>query len=413
MRGTFICTFTLTLAFVFGTTIDLFAQKPTVKMSGFIQLYSTYTYGQSEYTDAGYVELDPRWNNMVRRGRFNLSSQITDHLDFKFTVAAERMGQDVNTAIQGNWNTGALPYIGVWNLFIKWKMIENDERLHLTAGYFSPKLGRAHMTNPHTSPSFEKSWSQNYTRRHMVGFGTGRATGINLGGLFYSPDQLININYDLGVFNPIIPNLDVPDTKYSPLVTGRINLSIGDPEMTKYTTNLSPFNFKKRNGVSLGLGASTQGETARWESSQMYGIDWQANYGYAYLEGEYYWMTRSHSGAEVMATSAYARAGYLLSLPSGFVLEPTLMYQVFEGEMGAADIQMSRDLGLDAGADRLWDIGINLHINSRTKVGLHYVQNTGDLGEAAEGSPINNYFSRGGFGIQRGDYLGLVLNLKI
>ena len=41
------------------------------------------------------------------------------------------------------------------------------------------------MTSAFRLGSMEKSWDQNYQRRHMVGVGTGRAVGINIGGLNY------------------------------------------------------------------------------------------------------------------------------------------------------------------------------------------------------------------------------------
>ena len=265
----------------------------------------------------------------------------------------------------------------------------------------------------------EKSWSQNYLRRHLVGTGPGRALGLNLGGLFLNSS--IGVSYDVGIYNPVFASFNGNSTgiNSSPLISGRVAFHFGDPEFEKYTTGHKENYFGKRKGLTLAFTAARQGETDLYTNNFAYGIDWLFNWGNINLIGE--WSILERNG-EINSTNTtpteinsnantgFVRIGYNIELKNAKVLEPVLMFVQFNGELDGAKQLEANLLNAFAGKDQSIEASLNLYLNPDLKLSLSYTFREGDLGDAEPGARFNNFFFQGGAGaIQRGEWLGVGL----
>ena len=391
-----------------------FMDKYKIKTSVGLQIWSTYTLGQEVFEDGEYVKVNDRLNTQIRRTRLSASGNPYKNISFKMTASLDLVGKDLLSATQAGANNGSSPIFRVWNAYVSWKLLNNSDALHITTGYLPPQVGRESITAALKSTSFEKSWSQNYIRRFVVGIGPGRATGINLGGLFFDENRLLNLSYDIGVFTPETFGA-VSNTlgfNSSPLIAGRAVMYIGDPEAKTYTLGHGVNYFGKRKGFSLAFAGSQQDESDIFTQNNAYGIDWLLNYGPINFDGE--WMNLSRSGlsgneiGEVKSVTGYFRLGYNIHVKGNSYIEPVIMYTYFNGPKDIAKQNLANELKTFSGTDEILDVNINYHFNPKLKVSVGYTHNSGSLGEADLGSTINNYFSQTQIGgIKRGDLLGL------
>ncbi len=388
-----------------------------------LQMWSTYTFNQEVYNEVSkkYEAVDNRLNTQLRRSRLGVKGQPYKNLKFNVTASLDVVGSDVLSGTQGGGNNGSSPSFRIWNAYVQWKVLNDNEFLNLTVGYLSPRIGRESITSAMRYTSMEKSFSQNYLRRHLVGTGPGRAPGLNIGGLFYKEERKVNLSYDVGIFNPVFASLGGNSTgsKYAPMLNGRVVLHIGDPEFTKYSTSHKVNYFNKRKGLSLALAAAQQGATDLFESNEGLGFDFLLNWGAVNLDGEWTWLKREASrilvtgGEEIFSSSSntgYARLSYNIEVGSGRYLEPVFMMMQFNGALNKDDQKNAADAKLSAGEDYLFDVGLNYYLNKNFKLSLHYTFQQADAGEAGDGATVNNYFYQKEVGaIHRGDWLGLGL----
>ena len=159
--------------------LEDFKLKPSIGL----QLWSSYTIGEEVYDKSlgKYKSVDDRLNFQIRRTRLGFSGQPYGHLLFKFDAALDLVGRDLLSGTEAGANNGASPQFRLWNAWLQWKIKKGSEKFNLVAGYLPPQIGRESITSALRSTSMEKSWSQNYLRRHLVGIGPGRAMGVNLG----------------------------------------------------------------------------------------------------------------------------------------------------------------------------------------------------------------------------------------
>ena len=418
-----------TILFLFPLT--LFAQESESswqkKLSNFsfepvvaLQIWSSYTLGQEVYdaTNREYKEVDDRLDFQLRRSRLGFKGQAYENLKFNLTAAIDLVGRDVLSGTEAGGNNGPSPQLRLWNAFLQWRLINGSEKLNLVMGYLPPQIGRESITPASRSTSMEKSWSQNYLRRHLVGTGPGRAVGANFGGLFISENSKIHWGYDLGVFNPAYREYNNNSTgdQYAPLVSGRLAFYIGDPESPKYTIGHKVNYFGKRKGFTLALSGAHQGTTNLFTSNAAYGGDFLLNLGHLNVDGEWHFLIRegeeqingNKQAIESNAGTGYLRISYNIPLQKGFVLEPTAMIMRFNGAMSAEDQEMANTLDAFAGEEQKLDVGFNLYFNPNLKLSLHYTHRDGDAGDAGDGSTLNNYFSQSGVGaIRKGSWAGL------
>ncbi|MBV6654632.1 MAG: hypothetical protein KI786_12785, partial [Mameliella sp.] len=167
-----------------------------------VQLWTLYTMDQQLYNEelGGYERVDDRLNTNLRRARLVMKGKPYPQLKYTVAMYYDLAGRDLLSASIGGSNP-AQPNVGIWDAFFQYQLIKERQSVWLTGGWFRPQMQRESITSGWSVNSFEKSMSQNYLRRHLVGTGPGRAAGLNIGGLLQG-DQ-IGVNYNLGVFNPL------------------------------------------------------------------------------------------------------------------------------------------------------------------------------------------------------------------
>lgn len=392
-----------------------------IQTSAMLQLWSIYSTGFEIYntTTQQYEQVDDRFNLSFRRARLVFTGEPYPRV--KYTVAAffDQAGRDVLSSGIGLTNK-ADPAIGLWDAFVHWKISRKTEALNLIAGWFRPQMQRESITSAWTVNSFEKSGSQGYLRRHLVGTGPGRAAGLTLGGILQQKN--VGLQYHVGIFNPVTTGYSATSSgvHYSPLLTARTVLFLGEPEMTNYGISYAINKLGQRRGLSLDFNAAYQGQTDLFEHSAVWGPGFLLNWGPWTLDGEWIWMQRSGSrnlsadNIRVFTThsaTGHARLGYTFIMKK-FALEPVVMGSLFEGAMAADEQADAKAVGNSSGLERTYDIGLNWYLNgNQLRLMLNYTFRQGDAGDAGPGATVNDYFSQNGIGaIRRGNWLGLGLN---
>lgn len=365
-----------------------------------------------------YLPVDNRLNSQLRRSRFTVKGQPYENLSFNVTAALDLLGKDLLSATEAGANNGGSPQFRVWNAYVQWRLVPKREYLNLVIGYMPPQIGRESITSALKSTSMEKSWSQNYLRRHLTGIGPGRAMGLNLGGLISVPHTAVQWRYDIGLFNPVFEAYGGNSTGYrsAPLGVGRLVMQIGDPETKAYGISHKINHFGKRKGLSLAFAVAQQGHTDLFRSNGAIGGDWLLNFGPLNFDGEYLLLTRSSYVQDAApsftsrAHTGYLRISYNANMPAGLVLEPVATYWMFRGPMDAAEQSQALAVKSFAGEDESLDLGANLYFNPELKLSLHYTWRWGDTGAGEPGVQFNNYFNQSGLGaIRRGHWLGVGL----
>ncbi len=385
-----------------------------------VQLWSTYSLDQQVYNEeAGSYELiDNRFNTQLRRARLGFKAQPYENLKFTIVAAYDLLGRDVLAATRGGSNNGA-PQFSVWDVFFQWRLKKGSEAFNLVGGYFRPQMSRESITSGWSVNSMEKSMSQNYIRRHLVGRGPGRALGLNFGGLVLTEDENLGLQYHFGVFNPVYltNNGNSVGKRFSPLVTARTVFYIGDPEQKKFKIGYDINYYGQRNGLSIGLAGAWQGETELFSESKAANVDILFNWGPLNIDADWNLMWREgeleipdeHSiPIDYFSQTGHLRIGYNLIFKKIF-LEPTAMIMHFDGGTSEAHQRNATALGSFSGKDYTLDVGINWYLNKKhLKLLLHYTRQFGELGEAPKGATPNQFFSQGGVGaIKRGDWIGI------
>ena len=388
--------------------------KPTLAM----QLWSTFTDGQQLFnTDIEQFEpVDNRLNFSLHRTRAGIKGSYGDRWIYDFTTSLDFVGQDVLSGNVGAFNNTASPKFRIWNALVQYKLSEKTEGLYWTLGYFSPLISRESSTSPFNVGSFQKAWSQNYIRRHVSGTGPGRIVGTNFGGLFKAENNKLAFDYNLGLWNPRLIGFSGNSAGiiFSPLLTFRLAVHIGDAESNKYSRGLT-FNHKgQRNGVTLAVSGSHQGTSDLWDSNTSFGVDLLANFGPLNISGEWMQLERELADIETSVNTGFIKAGYYLPLDNGRMLEPVLAYVFLDGATDARGQEDAASLGAFAGTDNYFEITLNYYASSKVRFSLGYTFRNGDEGAISPTEINNNFLQQGSVGtIQRGNYLGFGLLFSI
>lgn len=405
-----------------------FSQKENPKIEPLfqLQLWSSYTMGQEVFNDEDgkYEPVDDRFNVLLRRGRFGLRGQPFEFLHFTAIAAFDGVGKDLHSAMIGQSNNLSSPRIFLWDAFVQWKILKNSEALYLTGGYFRPQLSRESITSAWAVNSMEKAMSQSYIRNHLVGYGHGRAAGLNLGGLFFQKTGKCGLGYNLGVFNPIyqVQASNSTGNNFAPLLVGRAMLWLGDPEQGEYGISYQINHFGKRKGLSLAGGGAWQGETDKFTRSAAASADALFNWGPLNLDAEWNGMWRAGSrfvgstGDEhlryftAFSQTWHARAGYNIPFAKQYFLEPVFMVMHFSGAKDGLEQGDAYAAGTSLGTETTYDLGINWYLReNKLRVLLHYTwHNPPGYYDGFQG---NSYYFEPELGaIRRGNWLGLGLN---
>lgn len=388
-----------------------------------LQFWGTYTQGQRIWQpDSGrYVAVDDRADLQLRRARLGFRGEPYQGLKYNLVLFYDLIGRDLLSGTVGGSN-GPSPNLGIWDAFLQWRIHPKREAWYLTAGYFRPQLGRESITSAWSVNSIEKATAQTYLRRHLVGTGPGRATGINLGGLL-RPSPRLGLSYNLGLFFPQFTS-GTPQTAgklVAPLWVGRAVLQLGDPEQTRYRIGYEINYFGQRKGISLGVGGAWQGANEVFGTSRVLSVDLLANYGPFNLDGELNLLQREGRRSVERALmrkftstqrTAHLRGGVNLSV-GRYVIEPTLMIVGLRGGMDSTSQADAATVRASSGRETTYDAGINWYLDGkRLKLALHYTWRQADPGDAPPGNTVNLFFHQSGVGpIRRGNWLGMGLSL--
>lgn len=361
-----------------------------LRIGGGIQLTGIFTHGtRADLSNSGRLDpVDDRFDLGLRRARLTLSGRILAGLDFRVIFFYDNVGRDRFTGTRGTPSEGSL---GIWDAFWTWHA--RPERLHIIIGYFRPQLGREHITSGfQTNSSMDKLPTQNYQRIHAIGRSNGRETGINAGGL-YSRGKWC-LNYNAGFFDASHEKLagqPYGGRRWSPLLAGRLALSIGDPEMKSYSIDYQVNYFGRRRGLTVAAFSSHQGHTDAFQRNSTMGLDLLANYGPLNLDAECSRLARRRlDGAAYADHTWHARAGYNIRAASSW-LEPVFAVAHFTG----SSLSPWKD-----GRDEWVDAGLNWYLReTRVKFNLHFTRQSGrplsgyDDGKIRRGNMV-------GFGVQ-------------
>ncbi len=345
-----------------------------------LELWTTYSMGE-EKNGTKYAN---RLDQSFRRLRFGAKGQPYSWLNYDFELLMDRLGENDYAATKGSYGG-----IDLWKAYISINPLKDSQLLNIHAGYFWAVVSREFNTSPWAVGSFDKTRASWYLRNFVTGKGNGIVSGLALGGL--KNYENFGISYRAGIYSP---EKFESKTEANPLLTGRIMFSFGDQEQTTYKCMLPGNQWKKRNGVTIGFGGSSQGKVAVDEStffdkSSSYGADILINYEGLRIDGEYYKMKKEASGYnDFEGTEWIARIGYSFIL-GGKYLEPVFTVDKYVGEG-------EKTLFKFIGDDITYDFGVNWYINKdKLKVSLHYLNQ--------DGSTSSNV----------GDYLGLGFQFRI
>jgi len=417
----------LLLLLIIGLSLPVMAQsqeeepkpKLVIKPTLVFQLWGSYTEGQQLYntTTQAYDAVDNRLNFQLHRSRMGIKGSYGDRWVYDMTGSLDFVGQDALAGTVGAFNNGASPRFRIWNALVQYKITKASEGLYMTFGHQGTQLSRESITSPFAVGSFEKSWSQNYIRRHAIGNGPGRTMGIILGGMSKTQNTQFAVDYNFGLHNPVQNALGGTSSgiNYSPLLTYRLGVHLGDPEYAKYSRG-HKFNYKgQRNGVTLAISGSYQGETDTWETNTSFGIDILANYGPLNLSGEWMQLNRSLDALESSARTGFLKLGYYMRLANGKELEPIINYVFLDGAMDEREQVDARTLGTFFGKDNYLELTLNYYATPKIRWSLSYTLREGDAGDIDPTLVNNNFYQQGGGvgPIQKGNFLGVGLLFSI
>ncbi|PHI20403.1 hypothetical protein CEQ90_08055 [Lewinellaceae bacterium SD302] len=385
-----------------------------IQFSAGVQLWAAYSNGfKAIDPETGrFGDVDDRLDLQFRRSRFTIKGEPYSGLRFNVTAAVDFVGRDLFSSTEAGNNNGASPRFRIWNAFVQWRLSSKSDALHITSGYMVPNIGRESMTPALAVPSFEKAWSQNYLRRHLVGTGPGRAVGFNLGGMTGGPKNYTHVSYDFGMFRYVGTLLE-PSVEFKPLVTGRIAIHVADPEWDNYSTSHKVNYFGRRNGWTFAISAAQRGSTANSYAARAYGGDFLFNRNQFHFDGDMHYLRAEDpaTGDVADGNTGYLRAGFNIDNRKGGSLNPTIMYWWLNGSTQQNEQEAADRMGFFSGNDSAIDIGLNYHFNPQLTLSLHYTFRDGDPGDLERENVNNNYFRQVGLEgpVERGDYAGLGL----
>jgi len=323
-----------------------------------------------------------RFDHYIRRGRLGIKGQYRPEVSFVFNFAYDNIGKNGFTAATGSPQATNNKEFYLWDGYVT---VALDETwTNLTMGYFRPQVGRESISSAFKVNSFVKAPANSWPRRHIVGRGPGRETGLNLGGLYLADNW--SINYNFGIFDTNHETIIGQGGEFwAPLLTWRLAFSTGDPEMPRYGLGYTTNYYSKRNGITFACNGTRQGQTNKtlvhdetldtyeylggFDRNTMFGFDILANVAGFNFGLEYATLEREAAGVIENGTRQYdtgyeyslwhLRGSYNIVLGNGQIIEPVALVAKIE-----------------AGYDLTWyDFGLNWYLDRhRWKVNLHYVR---------------------------------------
>ena len=348
-----------------------------------VQVWNVYTLeNEKAITDPNTnkkVDPDPRDDIYIRRGRIGVKGSISKNIKFKVWFAYDNLGKNEASASTGTANADARNEnreLYVWDAI--WTWVADPEWANISIGYFRPQVGKESITTAFKVISFQKALTNFSPRKHIVGRGPGRETGINIGGLALNKQ----LNYNFGIFDTnnkkIVSDKGGKSTvvgdgkKWSPMFAARVAWSFGDPEHKKYKMGYTQTYYGKRNGVTIGLNYTYQGKTDVFKANSLRGVDLLANFGPIDFDAEYDQLYRDVGGTTGSGTDVVwsAKVGYNIKTGKG-IIRPAVMVSKEE-----VDKDANKDYKSDTGVaveQELYEVSLNWLINKdKLKVNLAY-----------------------------------------
>lgn len=321
-------------------------------------------------TTLGSGSTGTRNDTYIRRGRIGTKGHLFKKLFFfNALFDYDNLGKDGKTGTLGTAQATGNTTFEVHEAFFT---MEFDPRLNFTFGYLKPQIGRENLSSDFDNLSFESSYTSSYLRIHILGRGSGRETGVNLGGIQLG--QMWSLIYNLGIFDTNHEKITggTADSKngsniWSPLLTGRLSFTLGSPEFDKYKLGNNYNYFGKRNGISLGASFSYHGSTDIFKSNNLIGVDLLANFQNFIFTAEFDQLGRQLNDSYYYADQVlHGKVSYNIDLPNEYILEPSFMYsQSFVDTKSAGGLP----------SERMLDAGLNWYINKNNfKVMAHFIQ---------------------------------------
>ncbi len=365
-----------------------------------VQVWNIYTLENDSFNP----DMDSRSDLYIRRGRIGVKGHLRKDISFRVWFAYDNLGKNEATAGTGTPNSTAGKGTNgsenrefyIWDAIWTWQA--DPEWANISVGYFRPQVGKESITTAFKVISFQKALPNFDFRKHIVGRGPGRETGINIGGLALNK----RFNFNVGIFDTNHKNIVGNDTnskqptvgdgkKWSPMYAVRVAWSFGDPEMKKYKMGYTQTYYGKRNGTTIGLNYTYQGETDVFKKNGIYSIDILSNYGNLDFNAEYDWLYRTNladqSGTDVIWD---VKVGYNFKLENGQIIRPAVMVSKEEVDVDANNDMVSDISGI-AAEKELYEVSLNWLINKdKFKLNLSY-----DWGKVK-----GKDFSYIGFGLQ-------------
>jgi hypothetical protein len=406
--------------------------KSTLELT---QTYQFWAVGEPDPNDI--PQPDKRLDFYIRRARFGFKGQAWTRLDYQTQFAFDNLGKDPYTGTIGSPQQLENTEFRTWDAYFMYHL--DSAWANVTFGLFRPQVSREFSNPFYGVPSLEYALSFYYLRDELDTRPTARETGVNIGGLYADPARFWGVAYNAGVFDAAQEKNSVlkGSLKWSPLLTGRVAFSLGQPESKTYRLVPDVNFFGTRKGVSIGIYGTYQGQVDEsyepkdtvviskgiltqktkgykggFKQNDVYGADILGNWAAFEADGEYSIMRREFSAAFMAANPLvvlspitwdrvwHVRGGYSFPLWSGMFIEPTIMYTRFDGD--------AHSLLYPSGIDHQFDGGINWYINKNNlKVSLHYVKQGGQA-KSSYTSGLSN-------GVQkvRDDFLALAFQLGI
>ena len=363
-----------------------FGDGKWVEIFQMVQVWNVYTLENDSYDP----DMDARSDVYIRRGRVGFKGKIRKNMKFKVWFAYDNLGKNEATVGTGSPNTTAGKgdegtenrEFYIWDAI--WTWVLDPEWANVSVGYFRPQVGKESITTAFKVISFQKSLPNFDFRKHIVGRGPGRETGINIGGLALNK----KFNFNIGVFDTNHKNIAGNTTgrqtvgdgkKWSPMFAVRVAWSFGDPEMKKYKMGYTQTYYGKRNGTTIGLNYTYQGETDVFKKNGIYSIDILSNYGSIDFNAEYDWLYRTavYSGNEKSTTDTIwsVKLGYNIKLENGQIVRPAVMVSKEDIDVPKGNTGSDRYTSITGIASKkeLYEVSLNWLINKdKLKLNISY-----------------------------------------
>lgn len=406
--------------------------KRSLEIQQAYQFWSATTFDPIHTPDA-----DARMDVFVRRARISLKGLAYPNLYYQFMFAADNLGKDSLTGVGGGPQVPAVSLFQAVDAAAWYTAF--DDLLVVSAGLIRPHLNRELFASYSNVPSLDFANTYGYVRDHYTTRNTARETGLSVSSVWYDTTARWGASVDLGAFDNSWNRSATAATptvgaKWSPLLTGRLSLNLGDRENKGWQMVSNNSTRSKGWGAALGLFGAYKGETetkVRKDSSTVSG---KKVYSYAWLGGS---ESSDIWGADLLAWAFGAtvqaewvelgtgfgdsareampgtfrtdrvadhavnvRATYALPLEGFGTLEPAAAWTRF-----LADDLSPRYKG---GRDEIVDLGLNWLLDgNKAKLSLHYLNNTGSASTSFTSGQNKAGYS------QRNDSYVLGLQLQI